>query len=85
MLSRRNILASGAMLSACVAAPRLSKAQPASKTVYAADWSPFTIAGDNKLYIAPSGIDVRLYAGQLVEVRLDQEGRVKNITLASRR
>jgi hypothetical protein len=44
----------------------------------------FTIAGDDRVYVAPSAVDVRPYAGRIVEVRLDERGNVMDVTLASR-
>lgn len=44
----------------------------------------FMIAGDNRLYNAPAGIDIGSLAGRTVEVRFDEQGRVSNIDLATR-
>ena len=44
----------------------------------------FTIAGDSRVYVAPTGIDIGLFAGRMVEVRLDEQGRVSNIDLTAR-
>jgi hypothetical protein len=44
----------------------------------------FTIAGDNRVYIAPSSFDIRPYAGRMVEVRLDERGQVMDIDFAPR-
>ena len=43
----------------------------------------FTIAGTNRTYVAPLRIDVRPYAGRMVEVRLDEDGQVSDIALAT--
>jgi hypothetical protein len=44
----------------------------------------FSIAGDDRIYLAPAGSDVGLYAGRMVEVRLDEQGQVATVELASR-
>ena len=44
----------------------------------------FAIAGDNRTYVAPQGVDIGLYAGHLVEMRLDEQGRVMNVHLIAR-
>lgn len=44
----------------------------------------FTLAGSDRIYVPPSRIDVRPYAGRLVEVRLDEQGQVAEIDLAPR-
>ena len=44
----------------------------------------FTIAGDNRVYDAPSGIDIGPYAGHMVEVRVDDRGEVMDIGPAAR-
>jgi hypothetical protein len=43
----------------------------------------FAIAGDSRTFVAPSGIDVGRYAGQMVEIRLN-EGRVADIQPTAR-
>jgi hypothetical protein len=43
----------------------------------------FTIVGTNRTYAAPPSIDVSLYAGHRVEVRLDEHGAVTDIRLAA--
>jgi hypothetical protein len=43
----------------------------------------FTFVGDNQTYVAPSAIDVKPYAGKLVEIRLDENGRVSNMHIVS--
>lgn len=44
----------------------------------------FTLAGDDRTYVAPKGIDVGSYVGRTVEVRLDEQGQVMNINLVAR-
>jgi hypothetical protein len=44
----------------------------------------FTIAGDDRVYVAPAGVDIGLYAGRRVEVRLDDQGHVMDIGPATR-
>jgi hypothetical protein len=44
----------------------------------------FAIAGDERTYVAPRGIDVGQYAGHLVEMRLDEQNQVMNINLNAR-
>ena len=44
----------------------------------------FTIAGDNRLYVAPASLDVGLYDRRLVEVRLDEQGRVIDLSPVTR-
>ena len=44
----------------------------------------FGIVGDARTYVAPRGIDAAQYAGRLVQVRLDEDGRVMNINLVAR-
>lgn len=44
----------------------------------------FAIAGDNRTYVAPPRIDVRPYAGRMVLVRLDEQGRVTSIDMTTR-
>lgn len=39
----------------------------------------FTIAGDPKVYVAPSYMDIRPYNGRMVQVRLDDSGQVAAI------
>ena len=39
----------------------------------------FMIAGDNRVYVAPPGVDIGLYAGRMVEVRVDAQGHVMEI------
>ncbi len=40
----------------------------------------FTFAGDSRVYRAPAGIDIGLYAGRRVEVRVDDQGRVMDLS-----
>jgi hypothetical protein len=42
----------------------------------------FSFASDDRIYIAPLGMDIRPYSGQVVEVRLDEQGQVADITFA---
>ncbi len=42
----------------------------------------FSFASDDRIYIAPSGIDIRPYGGHMVEVRLDEQGQVADIEFA---
>ena len=42
----------------------------------------FSFAGDSRVYIAPPGVDIESYAGRMVEVRLDEQGRVMDIGVA---
>ena len=39
----------------------------------------FSLAGDDRIYRAPAAIDIRPYAGRIVNVRLDEQGRVTGI------
>ena len=43
----------------------------------------FTFAGDDQFYRAPPDIDIRSYAGRMVEVRLDEDGQVTSIAAAT--
>jgi hypothetical protein len=43
----------------------------------------FKLDGDPRQFTAPQGVDVRAYANQLVRVRLDENGRVNKLTLAT--
>jgi hypothetical protein len=43
----------------------------------------FSFAGDNQTYVAPSAVDVASYAGKLVEIRLDEGGRVTDMHIVS--
>jgi hypothetical protein len=43
----------------------------------------FKFAGDEQTYFAPSGIDLRPYAGKLVEIRLDEADRVTDMHVVS--
>jgi hypothetical protein len=47
------------------------------------DTQTFTLAGADRVYVAPSSMDVRPYGGRLVEVRLDDAGRVTDLKLVS--
>jgi hypothetical protein len=42
----------------------------------------FTLVGDDHAYVAPARIDVQRYAGRLVQVSLDDRGRVMSVDLA---
>lgn len=42
----------------------------------------FTLAGDDRVYVAPSYIDLRPYAGRMVELRLDEDGQVTELALS---
>lgn len=42
----------------------------------------FSIAGDDRPFIAPVGFDLRPYANQMVDVFLDEQGQVKSIDRA---
>ncbi len=44
----------------------------------------FTFAGDDRTYTAPPDLDVRPYGGHMVEVRLNEAGRVVDIGFAKR-
>jgi len=44
----------------------------------------FGILGDNRSYSVPQGVDAGLYTGQLVELRLDDQGQVMSINRVSR-
>jgi len=44
----------------------------------------FAIAGDSRTYAVPAGIDIGQYVGQLVELRLSEEGRVMSINRIAR-
>src|SRR5579862_1406836 len=44
----------------------------------------FGISGDNRTYSAPPGMDPGLYAGQMVELRLDERGQVMSINRIAR-
>ena len=44
----------------------------------------FGIAGDSRTFVAPKGMDIRQYAGRLVEMRLDEQGQVMTINLIAR-
>jgi hypothetical protein len=39
----------------------------------------FAIAGDDRIYTAPPGVDIRPYGGRIVEVRLNDAGHVTRI------
>jgi len=41
--------------------------------------STFTIPGDDHTYVAPRGVDIRTYDGHVVEMRVDEKGRVIKI------
>lgn len=43
----------------------------------------FTLVGDDHAYVAPARIDVRRYAGSVVQVSLDDQGRVMSIEPAA--
>ena len=45
----------------------------------------FTLTGDDHVYVAPPAIDIRPCAGGMVNVRLDERGRVMGIDLAAPR
>lgn len=42
----------------------------------------FTITGDGRPFLAPLGVDIRPYANQMVDVFLDEQGKVKSIDRA---
>ena len=42
----------------------------------------FSFASDDRIYTAPAGMDIRPYGGQMVEVRLDEQGQVADIAFA---
>jgi len=44
----------------------------------------FAIAGDDRLYVAPAGIDVGFYNGRMVQMHLDERGRVIDLTAVTR-
>jgi hypothetical protein len=50
-------------------------------TVIDAPARQFTFAGDDRVYAAPPSIDVTPYAGKLVEITLDENGRVTELRL----
>lgn len=43
----------------------------------------FMIAGDGRIYAAPPDVDIRQYAGRRVELRLDEQGRLIDLHLAT--
>jgi len=43
----------------------------------------FTVAGDTQTYTAPAGVDVSLYAGKLVEFKVDEGGQVSELRLVA--
>jgi len=43
----------------------------------------FTFARDDRVYIAPAGVDLRRYADRNVEIRLDDQGQVTSLNLAA--
>ena len=43
----------------------------------------FSLAGADRVYIAPAATDIRPYAGRMVNVRLDERGRVMGIDAAA--
>jgi hypothetical protein len=43
----------------------------------------FAIAGDDRMYVAPPGVDIQPYAGRMVELRLGERGQVTHIDLAA--
>jgi hypothetical protein len=43
----------------------------------------FAIAGDDRMYVAPPGVDIQPYLGRMVELRLDERGHVTHIDLAA--
>ena len=44
----------------------------------------FTIAGEGRVYVAPAGLDIRPYAGRMVDVHLDESGRLISVDLSTR-
>jgi hypothetical protein len=42
----------------------------------------FSMAGDSQVYVAPTGVDLGLYSGRMVVVKLDANSRVTEITLS---
>jgi hypothetical protein len=44
----------------------------------------FSIAGDNRTYVAPYRINIGQYAGQMVQMRIDEQGRIMDITSLAR-
>ncbi|HVO25019.1 MAG TPA: hypothetical protein VMW56_15460 [Candidatus Margulisiibacteriota bacterium] len=44
----------------------------------------FAIAGDSRVYRAPAGTDIAPYAGRRVEVRVDEQGRVMDVSPTAR-
>jgi hypothetical protein len=45
----------------------------------------FGVVGDTSTYVAPSGLDLRPYAGKWVEATIDSGGRASQVTLISDR
>ncbi len=43
----------------------------------------FAIAGDDRIYVAPPGVDIQPYLGRMVELHLDERGRVAQIELSA--
>lgn len=43
----------------------------------------FSLAGDHQTYVAPPGVDLDSYAGRMVEVRMDENGRVTELHLVA--
>jgi hypothetical protein len=43
----------------------------------------FTVAGTNRTFVAPARLDVRPYAGRMVDVRLDERGQVTDVSTSS--
>jgi hypothetical protein len=44
----------------------------------------FTLAGEPRIYVAPPTVDLRPFAGRMVEVHLDERGQLSRIDLAAR-
>lgn len=42
----------------------------------------FMLAGDNRIYVAPAGIDLSQYTNRFVELHLNEEGRVVDVAFA---
>lgn len=44
----------------------------------------FTIAGDSRIFTGPQEVDVSRYAGRMVQLRLDEQGRVVELDVSAR-
>lgn len=44
----------------------------------------FNLAGESRVYVAPPTVDLRPFAGRMVEIHLDERGRLGKIDLAAR-